>query len=159
MNIIIQPFAARLPSGLENAKNYPHWEKLVELLEAQGHDILQVGVFGEKQLVQDFRPNLSLKEHKEMLDHADMFICVDSWYQHFAHYYGKRGIVLFGPSNPRIFGWKENMNLFADAKYFRKYQFDIWHSEIHKPEAFVSAEEVVEWVKTFEANNVLIKVF
>lgn len=147
MNIIIQPFAARIPSGKENAKNYPYWERLVELLQEAGHDILQVGVHGEKQLVEDFRPNLTAAQHKEMLDYADTWISVDSWYQHFAHYHGKPGIVLFGPSNPRIFGWKENVNLFLSAKNFRKYQFDVWHNEEHRPEIFVEPENVAYSLK------------
>jgi len=144
MKILIHPFAAHLPSGKPNAKDYPYWEELITELKAEGHEIIQVGVHGEKQLTEDFRPNLTQEQHDELLNEIDLFICVDSWYQHFAHTRGKSGIVLFGVSNPQIFGWKENINLYADKKFFRKYQFNVWHDEPLIPESFVKPQRIME---------------
>lgn len=155
MNIIIHPFSSCLPSGKTNAKNFPHWERLIDLLQQDGHDIMQIGVTGEKQLVKDFRPDLNQEQHKEMIQFADTFICVDSWYQHFAQCFRPelKGIVLWSQSNPQIFGYKNNYNLFMDKKYFRPLQFDIWHKVEFDSKAFVSADFVLAKVRTLQQSN------
>ncbi len=151
MNIIIHPYSSCLPNGKENAKNYPYWEELVTLLQSDGHDILQIGVSGERQLVKDFRPNLNPEQHKEMLAYADTFICVDSWYPHFVRCFRPelKGIVLWGVSNPQIFGYPQNFNLYVDKKYFRPLQFDMWHNVEYNAKAFVSAGFVMEKLRAW----------
>ena len=59
--IIIAPYAKALTNGKQNPKNYPYWEELIALIQINiGFEVVQVGIEGEKQLVDDFRKNLSI---------------------------------------------------------------------------------------------------
>jgi ADP-heptose:LPS heptosyltransferase len=142
MKIIIHCYAKPMRNNKENPKNYPYWKELVKLLTEQGHEVIQVGLPGEYRLVDDFR-TVSFEELKKLINTCDTWIDIDSFFQHLAWVVGKKGIVLFGPSDPNIFGHKENINLYADKKYFRPDQFGIWeHCEFNE-NAFVKPQTVV----------------
>jgi len=53
--IIISPYSKKLMSGKNNPKNYPYWKELIRLIK---EPIVQVGIEGEDQLVDDFRKAL-----------------------------------------------------------------------------------------------------
>lgn len=55
--IIISPYSKALRNGKTNAKNYPYWKELIELIK---EPIVQVGIDGEEQLVPDFRKRIIL---------------------------------------------------------------------------------------------------
>lgn len=141
--IIISPYSKRRPDGQGSAKDYPFWNELVTLLP---EPIVQIGQVGETPLVQDFR-TLTFPELRELIRKMDFFISVDNFFPHFCHHYGRHGIVLFGTSDPEIFGYPENLNLLKDRKYLRKNQFLWWRDESLNPEVFVSPEEVAETAK------------
>jgi len=143
MKIIIHPWSRKLRNGNKNPKDYPYWKELVKELVKE-HELIQVGEEGEEKLVDDFRTNLSFGEIREVLFDCDMWISIDSFLQHLAWRIGKKGIVLFGQSNPDIFGHKENINLFVDKKYFRQWQFQTWEETDYKVDAFVSIKEVLK---------------
>lgn len=143
MNLLISPFAQKLRNGKNNPKNYYYWDRLIFLLE-QKHSIIQIGTKGESKLVKDFRTNLPLKEIKKLLLECDLWISVDSFLPHLAQHVGKSGIVIFGKSDPNIFGYPNNINILKDIKYLRKNQFDIWENERYDKEVFVEPEEIVE---------------
>ena len=143
MKIIIHPWARKLRNGNENPKNYPYWSELVSALITAGHEIIQIGEEGEEQLVPDFRKNLKFKELKLLLKECDTWIAIDSFFQHLAWRIHKKGIVLFGQSNPKIFGHNENINLYVSSRFFRKWQFQTWEEIEFKKEAFVSIDEVI----------------
>lgn len=149
MRIIIHPWARKLRSGKENPKNYPYWKELVSILESEGHEIIQIGEIGEEQLVSDFRQNLKLKELKDLLLKCDTWIAVDSFFQHLAWRMNKKGIVLFGQSNPRIFGHSENINLYVDKRFFKKNQFNTWEETEYIKDAFVETSKVSEKITSF----------
>lgn len=146
MNILIAPFCRPMRNGKKNPKNFPYWQILAVILEGNGHKLIQVGSEGELQVVSDFRKQLSFRELKNLILECDMFISVDTWIQHAAHHYGKRGIVIFGQSDPAIFGYPENVNLLKDKKYLRKNQFWLWEQAEYNRDAFVTAEEVAKEV-------------
>ncbi len=143
MKIIIHPWSRKLRNGNKNPKDYPYWKELVKELVKE-HELIQVGEEGEERLVDDFRTNLSFDEIREVLFDCDIWISIDSFLQHLAWRIGKKGIVLFGQSNPDIFGHKENINLFVDKKYFRQWQFQTWEETDYKVDAFVSIKEVLK---------------
>ena len=62
--IIISPYAQKLRNGKENPKNYPYWKELIAIID---QPIVQVGVKGEQQLVEDFRLNLSISELTQLV--------------------------------------------------------------------------------------------
>lgn len=138
--IIIHPFARPLRNGNKNPKDYPYWRELIEHIDEH---IIQVGVDGEEQLVEDFRKNLSIDELSELIDECRTWIGVDSFFQHLCWDLGKPGIVLWGQSDPLIFGHSENINLLKDRKYLRANQFHLWDMTEYKKEAFVEPEEIL----------------
>lgn len=149
--IILSPYARALRTGDQNhPKNYPHWNKLIPMLKTLKKPLVQVGSGFEMPLpgVEDQRRNLSLKDLAGMINSCDTWISVDSFFQHYAWHLGKRGVVLWGQSDPVIFGHPENINLLKDRKYLREKQFWLWEQTSYQPEAFVQPEEVFEAVKS-----------
>jgi len=144
--IIIAPYAQKLRTGKENPKNYPYWEELVYELQ-KTIQVVQIGVEGEKQLVEDFRKNLPISQLCELLKDCHTWIGIDSFFQHLAWREGKPGIVLWGPSDPLIFGHPENTNLLKDRSYLVENQFVWWEATEHKNERFVKPETVLEYLK------------
>lgn len=130
-------------------KNYPHWNRLVPLLKRLGEPIIQVGSGYESVLpgIEDHRLNLPLKQLAELIQRCKTWISVDSFFQHYAWHLGKRGVVLWGQSDPIIFGHPENINLLKDRKYLREKQFWLWEQTSYLPEAFVQPEEVLNAVR------------
>jgi ADP-heptose:LPS heptosyltransferase len=141
--IIIAPYAQKLRNGKNNPKNYPWWSELIEKINSR---IIQVGIEGETQLVDDFRKNLSLSELRDLILQCDNWISVDSFFQHLAWDVGKKGIVLWGQSDPLIFGHPENINLLKDRKYLREKQFWWWEQCDYKEDCFVKPEEVIKHI-------------
>lgn len=142
--IIIAPYAKRLFNGKQNPKNYPYWDELIAQID---EPIIQVGVVGEKQLVEDFRTNLPLAELRKLIQECRTWIGVDSFFQHLAWDEGKPGIVLWGVSDPLIFGHPENINLLKDRSHLSPNQFLWWEYTEHKNERFVEPQVVLEHLR------------
>ncbi len=144
--ILISPWSKVLRDGSYNAKNYPWWPVVISKLKEE-YDIVQVGVGGEEQLVEDFRKNLPLKEVAKLIEECYVWISVDNFLPHLAHLVGKSGIAIWGVSDPNIFGYKENKNLLKSRKYLRENQFFIWDGVKHDPNVFVSPDVVINAVR------------
>ncbi len=145
--IIISPYAKQMRNNQPHPKNYPYWVELINLLEQEKYKLVQVGIDSEIQLVNDFRKNLSFEKLKNLVEECKTWISVDSFFQHFCWDLGKPGIVLFGQSDPNIFGHPENINLLKDRKYLREQQFWMWEQCTFNPDAFVKPEIVLEKIK------------
>ena len=141
--IIISPYAKKLQNGKENPKNYPFWDELIKLID---EPIIQVGIDGETQLVDDFRHNLSMPELRQLIKDCRIWIGVDSFFQHLAWSEGKPGIVLWSVSDPLIFGHKENANLLKDRVYLAENQFLWWDFIEHDSNKFVLPKEVIKFL-------------
>jgi len=139
--IIISPYSKKLLSGKQNPKNYPYWEELISQIK---EPIVQVGVEGEKQLVEDFRKDLPISELRKLIRDCRTWISCDSFFQHLAWDEGKQGIVLWGVSDPLIYGHPENINLLKDRSHLAKNQFLWWEFTDHKNERFVKPKEVIK---------------
>lgn len=149
MNIVIFPFAKSLRNNKPNPKNYPWWKEFIQLLLAENHNIIQVGVEGEEQLVDDFRKNLSLDELSTLLKRCDTWIGVDSFGQHLGWDLGIKGMTIFGQSDPNIFGHKENLNVLKSRDFLRKNQFWLWEQAEFREDVFL---EPTELFKIFKEN-------
>ena len=55
--ILISPYSKQLTNGKTNPKNYPYWDEVISQIQ---EPIIQIGIEGEKQLVNDFRKNLAV---------------------------------------------------------------------------------------------------
>lgn len=153
MKILISPYSQKLPVDKPNPKNYPYWEEVIKLIKQKipKVEIVQVGVKDETVLkgVTHLAHNLSPKELLELSKSCNVWLSVDNFFQHFCTFYDvPNGIVLFGQSDPRIFGYSSNTNLLKDRKYLRRDQFLFWwdDSVVYKAEAFVDAKTVAETV-------------
>jgi ADP-heptose:LPS heptosyltransferase len=142
--IIISPYSKALLSGKQNPKNYPYWKELIEMID---EPIIQVGIEGEQQLVPDFRKNLPITELRKLIQECRTWISCDSFFQHLGWDECKKGIVLWGVSDPLIYGHPENNNLLADRKHLAKNQFLWWEFVDHQNERFVKPEIVLEHLK------------
>jgi len=143
--ILYAPFAARSPSlnGNPSPKDYPHARQLAELLE-KDYELVQVGGGNDEQVCKTFRPNPSFHDLGKLITESQTGVCVDSYLSHYYWYLGRRAIVLFGVSDPLIFGTSGNLNLLKDRKFLRPQQFDLYYGNQVNPEAFVSPEEVLK---------------
>jgi hypothetical protein len=155
VRIIISPYAKKLrEKNTPHPKNYPYWKELLPLLSE--HEIIQIGVNGEEELVKHCFFGLHSRELVELMSTADLFISVENFLPHLMHYNfkgEKHGIVLFGKSDPEIFGYSENINLLKDKKYLRWDQFGHWESTDYIEEAFVKPEIVVKAVNKLINDN------
>ena len=141
---MISPWAKQLPDNKINPKNYPWWPQLISLLP---QPVVQVGVTGEQQLVSDFRVNLNLSELAALIKSSNFWISCDSFVQHYAWDLGKPGVVLWGPSNPIIYGHPENLNITKGAQFQSKDQFLMWHLIENRTDWWYSPDQVVSQIK------------
>lgn len=149
MKIAIAPFAAKLPEGKPNPKNFPYWPEVVGRLNAQGHEVIQLGVAGEDRIegVGQFIQGFPLAKLEQVIRDCDTWIAVDSWLPHFcATMRLQSGVVIWAQSNPHIWGYPHNTNLLKSEAYLRRFQYAPWWDAEYNESAFVSAEEVVEAV-------------
>lgn len=142
MKVLIFPWARGMRNGKAHPKNYPFWPELIKKLQDAGHEIIQVGIVGESQLVSDMRTGLNLKQLGELIHSVDGWIGIDSFGQHYCWDLGKSGIVLFGQSDPLIFGHPENTNLLKDRRYLRERQFWLWEQCDADDDVWVTPDEV-----------------
>jgi len=140
--IIISPWAKELLNKKPNPKSPPvlWWKTLVSKIT---QPIIQIGITGEKQLVSDFRTNLSIDQLKTLLNECQTFITIDSFFQHLAWDQNKSGIVIWGQSNPKIYGHDIHINLLKNEKYLMPNQFLIWELVEYREDCFVTPEEVI----------------
>lgn len=132
-------------------KSYPHWPKLVSLLNTDGYEVVQIGVTGEDRIegVAQFITNFPFHKLRDLVNGAQTWISVDNFFPHFvACERLKPGIVLWGQSDPRIFGYSTNINLLRGRDYLRQFQYQSWMDAPDRPEAFVYAENVMPSVYT-----------
>lgn len=137
--IIISPYSKQLFNGKTNPKNYPFWRELIAMID---QPIVQVGVAGEEQIVDDFRIDLSTPELRKLIQECDTWISCDSFFQHLAWDEKKKGIVLWSVSDPIIYGHPENINLLKSREFLSENQFLWWEFVEHDPAKFVQPEVV-----------------
>ena len=145
--IIISPWSRPLTDGKLNPKcpKEDWWRKLVSLIN---EPVIQVGSLGELHVVpsENVRHSLSLHDLGLLVDQCRTFVSVDSLFQHFAWDRSKYGIVIFGQSNPKIFGHPENINLLKGEEYLMSDQFLFWNQVPYRDDVFVEPEEVVKYL-------------
>lgn len=119
-----------------NPKNYPYSEELIRLLRTKA-DVTEVVQTPMKEL------------RRIVIEDMDTFVSIDSFLPHMAHYYGKLGFVIFGQSDPDLFGYKENINIIKDRNNLREQQFWRWEQTSYKPEVFPTADELFQIIKSY----------
>lgn len=147
--IVIAPYAAKLPNGNPNAKNYDHWLEVISLLNQQSHEVVQLGIAGEDRIegVGQFIQGFPLDKLVNVIRDCATWISVDSWLPHFCTTMRlQSGVVIWAQSNPRIWGYPHNTNLLKSPSYLRQWQYAPWWDVEFNADAFVAPEVVVEAV-------------
>ncbi len=140
--IILSPWAKELSNKKPNPKSptITWWKQLVSLIK---EPIIQIGLKNEIQLVSDFRQDLSIPKLCDLLAECRTFITIDSFVQHLAWDQNKSGIVIWGQSDPKIYGHDIHTNLLKDKKYLMPNQFLMWELVNYREDCFISPTEVV----------------
>lgn len=145
--IIISPWSKRMRNGERNPKNYPYWKEVVSLLKSKGYYTIQVGITGEEEIGADrIIFDHSLDVLTGLIKDCYTWISVDNFFQHLGYLLDKKGVVIFGQSDPLIFGHNTNVNLLKDRKYLRELQFDIWERCQFREECFLPPGDIVKQV-------------
>lgn len=148
MTVLISPWARNTTDGKKSPKNYPHWFEVVAALKKGGHDVVQLSCKGEMDVPGSMRmDDLSFEEISELTKDCKAWASVDNFFHHMAWTIGEPGVVIFGSSDPEIFGHPENINLLKDRRFLREWQFRLWSQETMRPEIFVGPEAVVSAVQ------------
>jgi len=150
--ILISPYSKQMPPDCRsknNPKNFPKesWIEVISLLS--DYTIFQVGIPGEELLpgIQGSYIGLKITDLKKIIRECLTWISVDNFFPHLANIVDKPGVVIFGRSDPKIFGYSSNINLLKDEKYLRERQFDMWFQEEYIKDAFIEPKKVVKAVR------------
>ncbi len=142
--ILISPCSRRLSTG-PNAKNYPWWKDVTRNLKEKGFYVIQIGDGADEDIgANELALNKRFSELKKMIAECSTWASVDNFFHHFCAVERKRGVAIFGISDPIIFGHTLNINLLKDRSYLRPDQYNIWSGVAHNPEVFVSPELVTQ---------------
>ena len=149
--MLIQPCTLVSPWSRhpKNEKNYPYWNNLMFGLAVRGWRLIQVGVDGESKLDGcEYKFNLELVLLEKLLLDVGHFIACDNFLHHMAYSLGIEGVVLFGPSDPVIFGYPTQLNILKSRDYLRKDQFGFYKDYVweHSREGWYEAEEVIRQI-------------
>jgi GT2 family glycosyltransferase len=89
------------------------WELLVKEIQKLGYNVLQVGGTGEERIVgcDAYHIGINYRLTIALLEKSAGFVGVDSFLQHAGNAIGKRGVVLYGPSDTIIGGHHTNINM------------------------------------------------
>ena len=91
------------------------WESLVQLLSLKGINIVYLG--------NKYSPNISNLKRIECKDLVDLSLILsksilnisnEGGSVHIAHSVGTKSVVLFGPTNPTLYGYSDNINIYPD---------------------------------------------
>ena len=117
--------------NVQNAKSYPYWEEFLKL--AKDHEIIEI------------KGLLPIKDIVTLIEGCDKWISIDSFLPHLCKYLKlKPGIVIWGKSDPLIFGYPENVNLVRDRKRLRPDQFRWWKDIKWDKDDFISADDLIK---------------
>jgi len=153
--IIISPYSKELISKNKNPKNYPWWKELVNLIQNNiDSKIIQIGIDGEEQLVEDFKIGLKYKQIFDLIEQCDFWISVDNFFQHVANHTKKSGVVLWGVSDPNIFGYPNNLNILKDRSFLRSNQFLMYDNCPYNTKVFYEPNIVIDLILKWKGNKI-----
>jgi len=145
--VIISPYSKLMRNGKRNPKNYPFWEDVVKGLQRKKLHVIQIGIEGEEKLgANEVAFGKTLDELSELARICTTWASVDNFFHHLCYLLGKPGIVIFGRSDPQIFGHPIHDNLLKDRCYLRAAQFNFWEEVEYSTECFVEPQVVIDTI-------------
>jgi len=144
--IIISPYSFQP----DHPKSYPFWDQLIPLLRAKypTSQLIQIGRKDEPHLiaVDDHLMGLPLRKIQELITGCRFWISGDNFLQHMVNAAVEqvRGVVLWGVSDPKLFGYGYNLNILRGTQYLRPDQFGVWPGFPKNNDVFERPEIVIE---------------
>lgn len=180
---LIQPFSHNF-NGKGNAKNYPWWDELIQLIIEEIEIIKYDIAFQKKpdyhcmetkekitsiyrlypiaisdpknEPLKRVRTYFNIPHEKiiELAKNAEFFISIDSFLQHliYCEKINIPGFVIWGKSDPKIFGYQVFHNILKSEKYLRKNQYLDWKNEKINHEVFLKPKEIIKIIQ--EGKNI-----
>lgn len=154
--IIISPYSRKLINNKSNPKNYPYWQNVINKLKHE-FNFIQIGSTDEPKLqnIYEYKYNLSFIELTNLIHdiNCHCWISVDNFLPHFCANINSPGIVIWGQSDPKIFGYDMHINLLKSRTFLRSDQFNIWECTAFNEHAFVSPNTIINQIKNFKKIN------
>ena len=146
MFIVLSPYSRKLNGIKNNPKNYPWWERVISEINCS---VVQIGRASETRLkgTCEFLEDLSFKDIENLITKSNLWVSVDNFLPHLANCINSSGVVIWGQSDPSIFGYSHNKNLLKSRGCLRQDQFAKWTGVEYKEDVFVSPTEVVKVIR------------
>jgi len=170
--VIIQPFGATVvyerDKKITNNKDWfvDYWTVVNKVL-SEKYNVIQVGSSNEPNLkyCYNLQGKISIRQTIGLINECKTYISVDSFVGHSGAALNKKGIVLFGRSNPHIVGHSGNINLWVEnscdkndlfccrpAGYFADYkmtngQISLWECPLRTCMIELKPQLVIEKLK------------
>lgn len=140
--VVIFPYAKKIREGLPSPKNYPYWKELVKILVEEGQEVIQVSPIDEERIegTKIVTGTLEFDSIETLVSKADYYISIEGFAPHLLT--KNRGFVIFGVSDPMLYGYNRNINILKNRKYLKANQTDYWHKEDVNEDAYLTADEV-----------------
>lgn len=124
--LIISPYSKKLLGKDFSPKDYPHWIELIESLNNH-FTTVQIGEIKEKELnCNELILGASFEELVKLTEGKN-WLSVDSFLPHLINSTHKTsGVVIFGISDPEIFGYGYNMNVIKGHQFIKKNKFEFY---------------------------------
>jgi len=126
VNSYKNPIALNISSSRQTKQWYRNrWKKVVEKLS--DFTFIQLGDINSSSIkgTVDLRGKTTIREAIAIVKHSKLLVGVDSFLNHCTTAVGTKGVVIFGPTSPENFGYKENINIYKGCK---TYNCDIKYS-------------------------------
>ncbi|MES2760664.1 MAG: glycosyltransferase family 9 protein [Bacteroidota bacterium] len=108
------PILIQITSQASNNQNWliNKWEELIRRMP--NYTFLQLGINGEIKVkgAIDLLGKTTIRESMALLKNVQSFVGVDSFLNNASNAFFTRGVVLFGPSPPQVWGHPNNINLY-----------------------------------------------
>ena len=112
------PIAIHITSLTSDNQNWPlqNWVELIKSMPQ--YTFIQLGLSNEDKVegAVDFRGTTSFREALSILKNSMSFVGVVSSFAHATSAFGTPGVVLFGPSTPKVWGHGNNINLYKNIR-------------------------------------------
>jgi ADP-heptose:LPS heptosyltransferase len=89
------------------------WEELIELLKKKGYEIIQLGNEKDTDLSGARKIKCeNLIDLMYVLKQSDLHVSNEGGLVHLAHAVGIKSVVLFGPTTPTLYSYRDNINIY-----------------------------------------------
>jgi ADP-heptose:LPS heptosyltransferase len=112
--VLIAPYSAKSISGKQSVyKDWDddRWREVISNIQQQGYKVYQLGTIDETRLGADEFISDNITKIISLVKYCYTFIGVDTWIGHAGAALNKPGIVLFGGTDPLLFGHDTNHNI------------------------------------------------